>query len=376
MRITELEIIAVRLPLREPFVISYGTFPDVPTVLVRLETDTGLVGWGEGTPDAFVTGETFGGVAETLREIAPALLGRDPRDRSGAMRAVEARIRGEPCAGAALYFAVQFLAARRGGVPVWALLGGRAREVTTISRVVSMKAPEAMAEDARRHVADGFRTVKLKVGQAEDVPLDVARVAAVRAAVGPGVAIKIDVNQGWRTPGTAIRAIRQLVAFDPAYVEQPVDQRDLEGLAEVRRVCGVPIMADEAIHGPHEALRAVGLRACDLINIKLMKCGGLLAALTLNSIAETAGIVCQVGTMVESAVASAAGLHLALALHNVQTVEMGGPLMLATDVAPLRDCYRRDQVTVPDGPGLGLAPDPMIVARYATGRWEVAANGR
>ncbi|MFN8515030.1 MAG: enolase C-terminal domain-like protein [Chloroflexia bacterium] len=186
-----------------------------------------------------------------------------------------------------------------------------------------MKAPEAMAEDARRHVADGFRTVKLKVGQAEDLPLDVARVAAVRAAVGPGVAIKIDVNQGWRTPGTAIRAIRQLVPFDPAYVEQPVDQRDLEGLAEVRRACGVPIMADEAIHGAHDALRAVGLRACDLMNIKLMKCGGLLGALAINAIAETAGIGCQVGTMVESAVASAAGLHLALALHNVQTVEMG-----------------------------------------------------
>jgi L-alanine-DL-glutamate epimerase-like enolase superfamily enzyme len=228
-----------------------------------------------------------------------------------------------------------------------------------------MKAPEAMAEDARRHVADGFRTVKLKVGQAEDVPLDVARVAAV----GPGVAIKIDVNQGWRTPGTAIRAIRQLVPFDPAYVEQPVEQRDLEGLAEVRRACGVPIMADEAIHGPHDALRAVGLRACDLMNIKLMKCGGLLGALAINAIAETAGIACQVGTMVESAVASAAGLHLALALHNVQTVEMGGPLMLATDLAPLRDHYRRDSVTVPDGPGLGLAPDESLLAHHAVGRW-------
>src|SRR5690349_58566 len=153
MRIARIEIVAVRLPLVEPFVISYGTFPDVPTVLVRLETDTGLVGWGEGTPDAFVTGETFGGVAEALREIAPAVLGRDPRDRSGAMRAVEARITGAPSACAALDIALHDLAARAAGVPVWALLGGRAREAATISRVVSMKAPEAMAEDARRHVA-------------------------------------------------------------------------------------------------------------------------------------------------------------------------------------------------------------------------------
>jgi L-Ala-D/L-Glu epimerase len=157
-------------------------------------------------------------------------------------------------------------------------------------------------------------------------------------------------------------------------VEQPTDQRDLEGLAEVRRACGVPIMADEAIHGPHDALRAVGLRACDLINIKLMKCGGLLGALAIDAIAETAGIACQVGTMVESAVASAAGLHLALARHNVQSVEMGGPLMLATDLAPLREHYRRDRVTVPDGPGLGLAPDEAVVARHAVGRWEVTGG--
>ena len=288
------------------------------------------------------------------------------------MRAVAARIVGAPAACAALDIALHDLAARVAGVPLWALLGGRAREAATISRVVSMKSPEAMAEDARRHVAAGFATVKLKVGQADDVALDVARVAAVRAAVGPGVAIKIDANQGWRTPGTAIRAIRQLVPLDPVYVEQPTDQRDLAGLAEVRRACGVPIMADEAIHGPHEALRAVELRACDLINIKLMKSGGLLGALVIDAIAATAGIGCQVGTMVESAVASAAGLHLALASHNVQSVEMGGPLMLAADLAPLRDHYRGERVTVPDGPGLGIAPDAAILARFAVDRWALA----
>lgn len=373
MRITTIEIIPIRLPLHEPFVISYGTFPDVPTVLVRLVTDDGFVGWGEGTPDAVVTGETFGGTVETLRVIAPALLGRDPRDRTGAMRAVEARIGAAPTARAALDIALHDLAGRASGLPIWALLGGRAREYTTISRVVSLKTPDAMATDAARHVAAGFRTVKLKLGQADDIAADVARVAAVRAAIGPAIAIKIDVNQGWRTPGVAISAARQIAQYHPAYIEQPIDARDLEGLADVRRLTGVPIMADEAIHSPHDAQRAVALRACDLINIKLMKSGGLLGALTINAIAETAGIVCQVGTMVESAVASAAGLHLALALHNVQTVEMGGPLMLAADLAPLRDYYDRDRVTVPDGPGLGLTPDEAAIARYAEGRYRIEA---
>jgi L-alanine-DL-glutamate epimerase-like enolase superfamily enzyme len=173
------------------------------------------------------------------------------------------------------------------------------------------------------------------------------------------------VNSGWRTAGTAIGAARGIACYEPEYVEQPVDRRDLEGLAEVRRLCGVPVMADEAVLDARDALRAVRLRACDLINIKLMKCGGLLAALTLDAVAESAGVVCQVGTMVESSVASAAGLHLALALHNAATVEMGGPIMLAEDVGGLRAYYERDRVTVPDGPGLGVQPDEAILKRYA-----------
>jgi L-Ala-D/L-Glu epimerase len=369
-RITGIELIAIALPLTEPFVIAYGTFPNVESVLVRLETTDGTTGWGEGTPDPHVTGETFGGVLAALREMAPALLGREALDRSGAMRAVETRIGpGQaPTAKAALDIALHDLCGRLCGLPLWALLGGRAREQLTISRVVSLKTPEAMAADALRHVESGFRMVKLKVGVADDVRSDIRRVAAVREAVGDDVHIKIDVNQGWRTAGVAIQGARGVAAYQPDYLEQPVDWRDLEGLADVRRASGLAVMADEAIHSARDVLRAVQLRACDLINIKLMKSGGLLGALQLNAVAETAGYVCQVGTMVESSIASAAGLHLALALENVQTVEMGGPLMLAEDLGRLRDGYEQDQVRVPDGPGLGIMPDEDVIRRYARER--------
>lgn len=365
MQIIGVEIIPIRLPLVEPFVISYGTFPDVESVLVRIETDSGLTGWGEATPDPHVTGELFGAVLETLKALAPALLGCDPRDRTAIMRRVEARCGGVPTARAALDIALHDVVGREAGLPIWALLGGRSKAFVTISRVVSMKSPDEMANDAEQHIGNGFRTVKLKVGEYGNTRLDVQRVAAVREAIGPEIKIKIDVNQGWRNAGVAIPAARGMAPYEPEYIEQPVDWRDLEGLAEVRRACGLPIMADEALHDARDVLRAVQLRACDLINIKLMKSGGLLGALTLNAIAETAGYVCQVGTMVESSIASAAGLHLALALENVQTVEMGGPLMLAEDIGPLRRYYERDRVTVPDGPGLGFEPDEALLARYA-----------
>ncbi len=373
MNIVSIDVILVRLPLREPFVIAYATYPDTLSVLVRLRAADGTEGWGEATPDPNVTGETWEGVAETIRHmLAPALIGLDARNRETAMATLDARVDGAPTAKAALDIALHDLVSRAMGVPLWQVLGGRARESLHISRVISMGPPEEMAAAAMRHLAAGFRTVKVKVGDAANPALDARRVAAVREAVGPEIGIKVDVNQGWRSPGVAIGAIRAMAPSLPAYIEQPVLWWDLEGLAEVRRQTGAVIMVDEGCHGPRDMLRAVGLRAADLVNIKLMKTGGILNALKLNAIAEAAGIQAQVGTMVESSIASAAGLHAAIAMGNVRTVEMGGPLMLAGDVGEASSWYAGDIVTVPDSPGLGIAVDLDRVRRYSAGWWVVA----
>ncbi len=376
LTIAAIDVIPVRLPLREPFVVAYGAFPDVPSVLVRVTTEAGQIGWGEATPDPHVTGETYSGTAETLRrDLAPALIGHDARDRTAALRQLDRRVEGVPAAKAALDIALHDLVARALGIPLWALLGGRSKESLTISRVVSLGDAPAMAESAARHVAAGFATVKIKLGDPEEPRRDIERLAAVREAVGPDIAIKVDVNQGWRTAGTAIATIREMASSQPAYIEQPVTWWDLEGLAEVRRQTGATMMVDEGCHGPRDMQRVVALRAADLVNIKLMKCGGLLPALALNAIAETAGIVAQVGTMVESSIASAAGLHLALALENVRTVEMGGPLMLRTDIGNLGECYERDRIVLPASPGLGIEVDAATVEAMSDAWWNVTADG-
>lgn len=370
--IEQIEVIPARLPLREPFVVAYATQADIPTVFVRVTTRGGLVGWGEATPDPNVTGESFASTAAMLRDdLAPRLIGHDARDRESANHKVDALIEQAPAAKAALDIALHDLVARAHDLPLWALLGGRSKPHLQISRVVSMKAPAAMAADALQHVADGFATVKLKVGDAARPQLDVARIAAVRAAIGPEIKIKIDANQGWKTPGIAIQAIRGALASQPEYFEQPVAQWDIEGLAEVRRQTGATIMADEACHGPREMQRIVALRAADLVNIKLMKTGGLFNAMRVNAIAEAAGIAAQVGTMVESSIASAAGLHLAMALANVKTVEMGGPLMITEEIGNLRAFYNRDTITLPDGPGLGVTIDERAVKRFGLDWWTV-----
>ena len=373
-RIAQIEIIPARLPLREPFVIAYSRQEDIPTIFVRITTHGGLVGWGEATPDPNVTGETFTGTTATLRDdLAPALLGHDARDRETALRKLDARVEYVPAAKAALDIALHDLVARAHDLPLWALLGGRSKPNLQISRVVSMKTPEMMARDALQHVADGFATVKLKVGDYTNPMLDVERIAAVRTALGPDIKIKIDVNQGWKTPGVAIPAIRATLASQPEYIEQPIAQWDIEGLAEVRRQTGATIMADEALHGVREMQRIVELRAADLVNIKLMKTGGLMNAIRVNAIAEAAGIGAQVGTMVESSIASAAGLHLAMALSNIRTVEMGGPLMITEEIGNLRSCYHRDTITLPDSPGLGVEIDESAVKRFSQAWWTVSS---
>jgi L-Ala-D/L-Glu epimerase len=364
--INRIDIFPIRLTLHEPFVVSYATQYDIPTVLVRITATDGQTGWGEATPDPNVTGETWRSTIAVLEhDLAPSVIGLDARDREGIVRAMNARVDGVPAAKAAIDIAVHDLVAKAAGLPLWALLGGKSKPYLTISRVVSIKSPEQMAADARQHVRDGFETVKLKVGDATNPRLDVARVAAVREAIGPDIGIKIDVNQGWKTPGIAIPAIRVILASNPDYIEQPVDQHDIAALAEVRGATGAPIMADECVHGVREMRQLAELRAADLVNIKLMKTGGLVNAIRVNAIAEAAGIVGQVGTMVESSIASAAGLHFAMAHANIQTVEMGGPLMIADDIGNLRNCYNRNRITLPDAPGLGVDLDEAAIQSRA-----------
>ncbi|MGH2550747.1 MAG: mandelate racemase/muconate lactonizing enzyme family protein [Thermomicrobiales bacterium] len=373
LTISGIDLWAVRLPLYEPFIISYATAVDVPTIIVRLRTSDGLEGWGEATPDPNVTGETYGGTFETLRrDLLPALPGYDARDREAILAALDARVEEVPAAKAAVDIALHDLIGRASGLPVWALLGGRSKPHLEISRVVSMKSPSEMAADAVRHVEAGFKTIKLKVGDGDRYRRDAERIAAVRAAIGYDIGIKVDVNQGWHTPGVAIAAIRASIEQAPDYYEQPVAHWDIAGLADVRRQTGAIIMADEACHGPREMMRIAELRAADLVNIKLMKTGGLFRALQLNAIAVTAGIRAQVGTMVESSIASAAGLHLAMALGNVRTIEMGGPNMISHDIGNLKSYYSTNRIDLPDAPGLGIEIDEQALTHFAEAHIEIA----
>jgi len=368
--ITSLTVVPMRLRFHEPFAVTSGVRTHLETVLVRLTFSDGTVGWGEASPDEGVTGESPTACVEALDGVlAEAVMGRGVDDVDALGSSIDDAADGAgPAARAAVDIAVHDAAARRRGVPLWRFLEDRivagggtrvGRDHLQVSRVVSMDDPEVMAARAATHVRAGFSTVKLKVGDPEDWRRDVERVAVVRAAVGPDVGIKVDVNQGWRTAEMAVAAVAAMAESRPLFVEQPVDRRDLAGLAEIRRqVPQVPIMADEAVGSAEDLGRIVALGAADIVNLKVMRLGGLRAAIAADAVAVAAGMRSQIGTMIESSIGSAAGLHLATALASVAFVEMGGPLMLAEDPGDLARCYRGETVTLPDGPGLGVTPRP------------------
>lgn len=210
-----------------------------------------------------------------------------------------------------------------------------------------------MARDAVDAIRRGYDTLKVKVGI--DPSLDVARLAAIRQAVGPEVRIRIDANQAW-SPKQAVRLLNQMQdkGLDIELVEQPVKAHDYEGLKYVTERSYVPVLADEAVFSVEDALKIVQMQAADLINIKLMKCGGLTNALKIATLAEVCGVECMIGCMLEAKVSVNAAVHLACARKIITRVDLDGPVLCSEDPVEGGAVFNEKEITVSDAPGLGV----------------------
>ncbi|OIN08146.1 mandelate racemase/muconate lactonizing enzyme family protein [Oceanisphaera psychrotolerans] len=362
MQIKQITVYGIRLPLKQPFKIAYDTYEDIESILVRVESTSGEVGWGEAVVDQHVSGETWQAARQIITgELAPLLIGR-PIDSIGTFHSMaEARIRHNPSAKAALDIALHDLLARHCKVPLYSLLGGRYHARLELPCVISMLAPEEMARQAREACERGYTSVKIKLGDAP--ALDVERIARVREAMAPGVALRVDANQGWSAK-QALQVIRQAAPYQVEWFEQPVSIENLDALARVTQATEAVIMADEPIHGVRDMLEVVRRQAADMVNIKLMKSGGLHAARAMAEIGLAADISCQVGSMVESSVATLAGAHLAVAHCNIVANDMVGPAMIARDVADMPG--NETHIELSDAPGLGIWIDEDRVRALST----------
>ncbi|MED3550913.1 dipeptide epimerase [Cytobacillus praedii] len=351
MKITAIHLYAIHLPLHVPFVVSYHTYDYMPSVIVKIETDEGIVGYGEAVADEHVTGESWEGVYQILKNtLAPVVMGKNPMEIEKLHDYMNKAIYGAPTAKAAIDIACFDIMGKKLHQPVFQLIGGRYHDEFPITHVLSIAEPEEMAVEAAEMVEQGYRSFKMKVGT--NVSLDVKRIQAVRSRVGKEIAIRVDVNQGWRNSATTLTALNQLQGCNLDWVEQPVIADDIDGMVEIKAKSVFPLMIDEGLKGQREMLEIIQKRAADKVNIKLMKCGGIYPAVKLAFQAELGGIECQIGSMVESSIGSAAGFHVAFSKKVITSVELTGPLKFSKDVGNLH--YDVPFIRLTEKPGLGV----------------------
>lgn len=233
MKITAIHLYAIRLPLRNPFVISYGSYSDMPSIIVKMETDEGIIGYGEGVADDHVTGESWESTFHTLKHtLAPALIGKNPMNIEKIHDMMDNTIYGVPTAKAAIDIACFDIMGKKLNQPVYQLIGGRYHEEFPVTHVLSIADPENMAEEAASMIQKDYQSFKMKVGT--NVKEDVKRIEAVRERVGNDIAIRVDVNQGWKNSANTLTALRSLGHLNIDWIEQPVIADDIDAMAHIR----------------------------------------------------------------------------------------------------------------------------------------------
>src|SRR5687768_2363283 len=354
MKIREIRFGMLRVPLKTPFKTALRTVDTIEDIVVMVHTDTGHIGYGEAPATAVITGDTHGSIVEAIRKIiAPRLIGQNIANLNHITRLIQTALEKNSSAKAAVEIAVYDLFAQLYGAPLYKILGGGDPKITT-DITISVDYIDKMVADSLAAVERGFESLKIKVGK--DIELDVERVKAVYAAVEDRALIRVDANQAW-TAKQAVYAIQTLedAGVRMELVEQPVKAQDLDGMKYVTERVHTPIMADESVFGPTEVIELIRMRAADIINIKLMKTGGLSNAIRIADIAALYGVECMIGCMLESSISVAAAVHLAVAKSNAITkVDLDGPSLSAYNPVDGGVIFNESEISVTDAPGLGI----------------------
>lgn len=354
MKITNIELGMLRVPLKTPFKTALRTVDTVEDVVVLIRTDSGHTGYGEAPATAVITGDTHGSIIEAIdRFIKPRLLGQDVANLNRNCALVQSSMERNTSAKAAVEIALYDLWAQLHNAPLYQMLGGGDPVITT-DITISVDYIDKMVADSLSAIDRGFESLKIKVGK--DIGLDVERVKAIHAAVQGRALLRLDANQGW-TAKQAVQAMRTLEEAGVVLelLEQPVKAADISGLKYVTDRVNTPVMADESVFNPGQVFDLIQQRAADIINIKLMKTGGLSNAIRIADIAAIYGVPCMIGCMIESSISVAAAVHLAVAKSDVITkVDLDGPSLGRFNPVTGGVHFNESEITISDAPGLGI----------------------
>ena len=359
------QIHVVELPVTETHSHGSGDVSAIKTVLLELTTDSGITGWGEASPWPVFTGTAQANVAALQHYMLPRVMGRSPFDAGALMEQADRIIVGHPEAKAALETALLDISGRALGLPVHRLLGGARRDRVPLSFSIANPDFQQDLEKLQRLYESGLRIFKLKTGF-DSHRFDLMRLQTLREKYQDTLDLRIDYNQGMASH-EALPRLRDMEGFGLTFIEQPVPRDDLDTMAHLAHVLTTPLMADESVFNPREALTGVGKRVADIFSLKIMKSGGLRRALDVAAIARAAGIGVYGGCMFETGIAHAAGTHLVAAVADLS---LGCEFYMAnyylkdgilSEPSPARDGF----VHVPMAPGLGVEVDRERVKHHA-----------
>jgi len=368
--ITDAKIHTVSIPAKATHSHGSGDVSAINSVLLELTTDTGLTGWGEASPWPVFTGTCEGAASALHTHLRPLYIGADPTQVEPIMTRAEATLVGHPEAKAALETALLDLTGQITGLSIANLLGGTQRTQIPMSFSIANPNFDADLEDVAALWADGVRLFKLKTGF-NDHAFDLMRLEKLRAKYGDEIRLRIDYNQGLNGY-EALPRVKDLEAFAPDFVEQPVKMHERAVMAQITAATTVPIMADESVFNPREAFEAAQNKTANIFSLKIMKSGGLRRGLEVAAIARAAGIGIYGGCMFETSIAHAAGAHLCAAVPDLH---LGCEFYMSTyyaaeDIATEKFPVKQGLVHVSTGPGLGVRPDLEKLAKYRVSLWE------
>lgn len=366
-QIISLEAILVDLPTIRAHQLSMATMQQQTMVIIRLRSSDGIEGIGEATT---IGGLSYGeespeGIKLTIDSyLAPALVGEDATNINASMLRLNKVARGNRFAKSGIETALLDAQGKRLGVPVSTLLGGAVRKTLPVLWTLASGDTNRDIEEAEMLLAERrHNTFKLKIGR-RSVRDDVAHVSKIKAALGDRAKVTVDVNQAWNEVDAAL-GIEALEAAGIDLIEQPTPREHRGALARLAARFIVPIMADEGVTGPEDALELVRGACADVFALKIAKSGGIYGMMRTAAVADAAGVLLYGGTMLEGSIGSIASAHGFCALPQLAWgTELFGPLLLKDDIVTARPQYRDFDLHVPEGPGLGLEIDEEKLAFY------------
>jgi len=352
--VKRIEAFLIVVPLKKTWEISLYRTETRNHALVEVESESGMIGWGEVSPAPAFMGEDGRYIVDIIDHLlAPPLIGLNAFDLEALHLRMERTLHGNGAAKAAIDIAFHDLLGKILDLPTFQILGGKVREEVPLSWVIGIQTIEKAIEEAQYYLKKGIQTIKVKIGS--NPKEDLKKIGLLREKLGDQVRLRVDANQGYR-PDEAVKILRQMEAFNLESIEQPVPAYDIDGMKMVADALDTPIMADESVFNLQDGFRVISHRAADIVNIKVGKVGGLLPSKKIAALAQSANIPCTIGSNLELGIGTSASLHFGLSTPNIlYPCDLAiGPFLHQEEIIDPSFELLDGKIDPMEGPGLGV----------------------